>query len=353
MLPYFFLLSLPMILSLPSSASKKRWHVFLVASVITAYLIFVGLRDHVGTDWGNYVGYYYKNLYMSFGEALLSYEPGFALLNWFVSRFGWGIYGLNFFAALVFNIGLFSYAGKCVNPWLAVASVTPFLVIVIAMSACRQAMAIGVFLFMLAHWEKLGVASKVALVLLASSFHTSAIVLMFFVVYDLKLASVVRYPLLAAIAVMALIYLPQTEVFGYVQEEYLIGEVHSPGALIHMSLNAFPGILYFVFRDRFRHVAGASRVFEVLCFLSVVSLPAILLSSTIVDRLALYFSAVQMTVLAALPSIGGYRSRFMLIKLAILVYISLILLIWLSYSNHAVGHIPYANLLSTDGLLGF
>jgi len=362
MVAYFVLLSVPMILSLPSTASKKRWHAFLLTGVLAVYLIFVGLRDHVGTDWGNYVGYHYKNLYMSFGEALVSYEPGFALLNWLVSKLGWGIYGLNFFSALVFNIGLFSYAGRCVNPWLAVATVTPYLVIVIAMSACRQAMAIGVFFFMLAHWERMGGALKVTLVLLASSFHSSAIVLMAFIVYDVKLTLAARYSLLAAFARyvllvgfagLALIYLPATERFRYFQEGYLLQDIQSPGALLHMSLNALPAILYFVFRDRLRQVVGTSRILEALCLLSIVLLPATLISSTAVDRLALYFSAVQMTVLSALPSIARFRAQGLLIKLAVLVYSSLILLIWLGYSNHAVSYIPYANLLSTSSLLGF
>ena len=362
MLAYFFLLFVPMTLSLPASASRKKWHVFLMTSVFTTYLIFVGLREHVGTDWGNYIAYYYKNLYASFGEALLSYEPGFALVNWLAARLGWGIYGLNFFSALVFNIGLFAYAGRCANPWLAIASVTPYLVVVIAMSACRQAMAIGVFLFVLAYWEKMGVPAKVALLLLAWSFHASAIVLMAFVVYDVRLASTTRYALLAdfaryallaGFAGLAFIYLPATEQYQYFEKNYLFEDIRSPGALLHMSLNTLPAVLYFVFRDRFRQIVGTSRVFEAFCLLSILALPAILISSTAVDRLALYFSGVQMTVLAALPSITGSRARSMLIKWAILAYLLLILFVWLSFANHASSYVPYANLLSTGDLLGF
>ncbi|MEM7351581.1 MAG: EpsG family protein [Acidobacteriota bacterium] len=353
MLAYFFLLSVPMVFSLPAAASKKKWHVFLLASVFLFYLFFVGFRDHVGTDWGNYIGYFYKNLYTTFSEALWGYEPGFALLTWLMIQLGWGIYGLNFFAALVFHIGLFSYAGRCVNPWLAVATVTPFLVVVIAMSASRQSMAIGIFLFMLSRWEKMGAPTKVALVLLASSFHMSAIVLLFFVVYDLTIPKVARYPILAASAGLALVFLPRTEVFGYVQEEYLIQGIHSPGALIHMSLNALPGILYFVFRGRMRELVSPPRVFEVLCFLSIAALPAIVISSTVADRLALYLSAVQMGVLSALPSIAGHRVRSQLVKLAVLGYLALVLFTWLGFSNHAIGHFPYENYLITSGLLGF
>ncbi len=354
MFAYWFLFLVPMILSLPLSASRRKPNAFLLVGVFAVFLILVGLRDKVGMDWNNYLHGYYADIYNTFGDALQGYEPGFALLKWLMVRLGWGIYGVNFFSALVFNVGLFSYAGKCANPWLAIAAVTPFLVIAVAMSGTRQAMAIGVFFFVLAHWERIGAPGKLALLLLASSLHASAIALTALVVYDLKLhlaarhpllITCVRYVLLAGTVLLAVIYLPQTEGFKNYEEDYYLGRIDAPGALQHMSLNMLPAIFFFAFRDRFREIVGASRVFEAICFLCIVSLPAISVSSSAVDRFSLYFSVVQMTVISALPSIAGFRARRTLILVGLLVYLSLILLIWLNFSNSARAYIPYGNVV--------
>lgn len=193
---------------------------------------------------------------------------------------------------------------------------------------------------------------KLGLVALAFSFHTSAIVLLAFLVYGLKISPVLRY--LTVLAVSWLVYLDfsQTEEYRAYEIIYLAENLESPGAVMHVILNAFPAALYFIFRKRMRQLLGREPIFELLCALSLLALPALLVSSTGADRLALYFSAVQMAVVSALPRLPAKVASQIIVHGGILVYLSLVLFVWLNFANSARAYIPYGNVLGFEWIVG-
>jgi len=340
---YWVMVFIPMLLTL-FYFGRKKYNAGITIVLCVFYIFIIGLRDKVGMDWNNYL-YKYEFAYRdNFLEVISGVEPGFAALNWLMSSNGMGIHGVNLVAAIFFSVGLFAYARQqCVQSWSAIAVVIPYLVIVIAMSATRQAMAIGIILFALAYWQDIKIITKASLITFAFLFHASAIAFLPLVIIELKTHPIIRYSLLIMSVWLAYIFLIDTEHARYYNEIYIEQDIQSSGAIIHIMLNFFPALLYFIFRKRIAKIYGRDKILITLSILSLLALPATAISSTGIDRLSLYFSAVQMKIYSAIPFITNNRIDRMIIQLVIFGFTLLVLFVWLNYSNHSFAYIPYRN----------
>jgi EpsG family len=83
-------------------ASRRRLNIKAWSITFAALVIFVGLRHKVGMDWNNYLISIRLVNFGSFSEALTSMEPGYGGLLWISGQLGLGIYGANFFGAVIF-----------------------------------------------------------------------------------------------------------------------------------------------------------------------------------------------------------------------------------------------------------
>lgn len=343
MYPYWVMTIVPMLLSLFFFERKKDSTGAIIVFFII-FVFFVGLRDKVGMDWNNYL-YKYEFAYRdTFMEAISGVEPGFVALNWLMASSDMGIYGVNFVSAITFSVGLFAYAKhQCVQFWSAIAVVMPYLVIVVAMSATRQAMAIGILFFALAHWHHTKIVTKASLITLAFLFHASAIAFLPLVIFELKTHPVIRYLLLMISVWLSYVFLVDVEHVRYYNEIYIEQNIQSAGAIIHILLNFFPALLYFIFRKKIAKIYRKDKILYALSILSLLALPATVISSTGVDRLSLYFSVIQMKIYSALPFMSKNRTDRIIIQLVIFGFTILVLFVWLKYSNHSFAYIPYRN----------
>lgn len=344
MLTYFFILVIPLLagVAYPSERQPRPvglWFFFVVL------LVFCGLRFEVGADWGGYLNIFDITQQSSLGDAISTAEPSFYLLNWVADWSGVGFAGVIFVSSLIFLYGCFRYARVTFNPWLAIAVVVPYLVFIISLSGIRQACAIGIGFVMLADWQKASTTRNVLLIALAASFHNSAVVLMLFPVLSMRRPLYVRLLLAIGIGLATAAGLDSSSAEKY-RSVYLENDLISEGAFYHVMLTAFPGALYLHFRRKLAAANALDPNVFLGSILTLCALPLLLISSTGVDRLTLYFSFVQMWTYPAL-----LRARVMnrtSLKTAVAVIVLTIFIVYFQFGSHAYTYVPYRNLLWSD-----
>jgi hypothetical protein len=348
MWPYFVIpvfIAVISIFSRGNQIERSTWVLVLLSTVF-----FVGLRHKVGMDWNNYLimierVYYSHNLQY----ALHVVEPGYAFLLWLSAGMGYGVYGSNLIGTLIFCLGLFRYAQTTPHPWTALLVSMPILVTVVAMSANRQAVAIGVLLWMVAAWSKLSLSRRVASILFAALFHFSAIFFLVFVAADLKARKSVKVVLAGSFLVIMFYILSNTGRGNYYSSLYLTSQneiTRSTGAIFHVILNGGPAALYFLLSRSQRAVLFPSQLYRLMALLALALIPAALLDSAAAGRMSLYLFPVSMYAFSAFPQLVKEGQQREFVKSGVAILMLLILFLWLSFANSSSAHIPYGNFLT-------
>ena len=341
MLIYLLFLVIPLIASFFYSSSKKKgaWTVWLF---FIPLLIFTGLRDEVGPDWFGYSNIFDQDLLRDLSDLSLTGEPGFFLVNKFSDAMGLGLYGVMVICAFIFLFGVFSYALKTENPWMAIAVVTPYLIFVVSMSGIRQASAIGLGFFMLSRWKESSFFVKLFLIALAMSFHVSAAIFLFFMIFSGKNWKILRFLAVVGVAVFLVMSFKETRIVENYQNLYIDNDLISGGAFFHVLLSAFPAALYLLKRKKIVLKVAGDSVVDMTCYMVLASMPLLLLSSTAIDRLTLYFSFIQMWIYPAL--IKTYRVHHIVTRIAISILALTIFFGYFLLGTHAFAYLPYNNI---------
>lgn len=93
-------------------------------------------------------------------------------------RLGYDIWFVNRICGIVFAWGLVRFAKRQPNPWLAILVGVPYLIIGVAMGYTRQGVALGLILAGFAVLDRSSVVRFSIYVLIAVTFHKSAIVVL-------------------------------------------------------------------------------------------------------------------------------------------------------------------------------
>jgi|SRR5271165_2622300 len=338
MLIYLLFLLPPLVLAWARPPIKRRI-TFVAVAYFVALLLFIGLRDRTGPDWTAYI-FVYEDIN---SDMRTRTEPLFKYLNVLSSTLGFYIYGVNFVCALIFLIGIFVYANCTARPWLAIAAVTPYLCFVIGMSGIRQAAAIGVGYIALANWSRLSIIVKLLFIAIAMGFHTSAVILIVLVIFDdlkhlwLKL---IFFGLFFAYILNSDWATDAIEIY---HSRYLTQNIISFGAAQHVALSAFPAALYFIFNKRIASVGWNTSVVAIGAIGSIVALPLTAISSTGVDRLALYFSYIQMWIYPALTE--ALKEDEYVVLFGVTIIILSVFFVYFTFGLTISGYVPYHSLL--------
>ncbi len=332
----------------PHRPSMLIWVAMFVITVL-----FVGLRHNVGMDWNNYLRMIYavENA-RSFGQSLSVSEPLYSLLLMLGSWSGAGIYMTNLVAAALGMFGVFAYAKRTPEPWMALMAAAPVFIVVVCMSANRQALAAGLLMLLIANWYRFGVVGRTIGIVLCAGVHASAIIFLIFVAVDLKLPKFVKYGGIGIFALGALYLLQQTGFANYYDQAYGSGqgeEVQSSGALIHVAINGAPALFYFLL-PQYRKILFPTELLRNMAFAAMLTIPLVPFFSAAAGRISLYWFPVSMYVWAALPQVVDPRFRRPL-RLAVSVFMLVVLYAWLEYANSSGAHIPYLNALFIDSWL--
>jgi len=344
--PYFLILLMAAIPALTDRVKRPSLGWLFYGLLL---LVFVGLRHEVGADWGGYNMILDSLGVQNLDELLEHGELAFNGIVWASAHMGLEIYGANIVTTAIVLYGLFRYCKIQMNPWLALFSAVPFLVIVVAMSANRQAAAIGLTLLLLAVWDKNNAMKKLLLVFFASTFHTSALVLGMFVVFNSKLSMLKKIVFSSGFLFAATTFFVGTEVTNRYEASYVEGTSINvaSGAIQQILLVAIPAMIFMVlsFRNRaFRLKVPHWDILLIMSILSVALIPMAMVYSVAASRISFYMFPVSIAVMSALPEIYPASSRNT-VKLLVILYGFFTLGLWMNFANTAFAWLPYNNLL--------
>ena len=123
---------------------KEKWSPIFCILIISFFVVFIGFRYRIGTDWANYGAYLIKfsnpDLIFSQREFL------FGVVNYISLNLGTDLFGVNFFCSTIFAIGLVAFCKNLPRPWLALTISIPYLVTVISIGYVRQSVVMGLLL---------------------------------------------------------------------------------------------------------------------------------------------------------------------------------------------------------------
>lgn len=346
MIPYWLLFLLPAWLAVSQLRAEKRhsaqWTNAWIAIFVLLTLM-VGFRFQVGGDWFTYLHHIDMVTGISLQDALTQGDPAYSLLNWLAAETGLWIYFTNTVCAALFTWGLLVFCRAQPRPWLALVVAIPYLVTVVAMGYTRQGTAIGLAMLGLVALSERNTLRFVVFVVLAATFHKSAVILMPLAILAgtkrriwtlawVCVASVLFYGLMLENSV-------ETLKSGYLEAQY-----QSQGAAIRVAMNVVPAALFLWYRGRFE-MPQADRTFWTWMSFAALGFVILLLvspSSTAVDRVALYWIPLQLFVLSRLPNaIGNPKGENKEWVYAVVAYSAAVLFVWLFFAQTAFAWLPY------------
>jgi hypothetical protein len=348
MWPYWTLFLLPALGALAARGSavqaaptgeRLAW-----AALLGVLVIAIGFRFEVGGDWHAYSAHLRSMRHFDMVSVMARSDPGYYFLNWIVHRAGGSILWVNTACAGLVVWGAAHFARHQPLPWLAMTVALPYLVIVVAMGYTRQGAALGLALAGLAALGQQRTRRFVILVLCGSLFHSSAVLLL-----PIAALAATRRRLWTTLWVGVVAasgaYLLVADSAGDLWQNYVAADYQSQGGLIRVAMNAVPSLLLLVYRNYLFYGDEEKRLWLWMSALSLLTLPLVLLSSTAVDRVALYFIPLQMFAFARLPLLASSARSYNLVVLAVVGYYALVLFVWLNYASHAFAWLPYRNFL--------
>jgi hypothetical protein len=345
MWPYWFLFgffAVGALLTPPDYRWSKPMGVVLLfgALLIT---IMVGLRYETGTDWGNYQRQWIAAQRLTLGDLITVHngDAGFYTLMFLLRAVGLQYWTLNVICAAIFTWGLFKFARRLPNPWLAIAVAAPYLIIVIAMSATRQATALGfVFLAIVAFSER-RTRAFLGWTAAATLFHASAILTLPFA--GLSFARTKFQAILICAAIVILGWFTLGSPLAMYSMKYFNDTVQSSGLIYRVAMSSIAAALFLItVRPRIplaEHERSLWRNYSLFALAAIVV--AILYpTSTALDRALIYLFPLQIFVLSMVPYVSQ-RGAPVLPIAAILFYLGAILFVFLNFGVNAESYIPY------------
>ena len=351
MFPYYLLFGTFALGALGERGDNRKGRSVIFFWVAAIFMtVMVGLRYHVGVDWTNYLAIWtyagqtdLEGLFTAYHNS----DPVFYALVWFLRNYGFGYWVLNLFCASCFTWGLFTFANRQPNRWLAVAVAVPYLVIVIAMSGVRQATAIGfVFLALVAFADRKP-AKFLFFIACGAAFHASAVLAI-----PLTGMSFTKNKFQSALLLLvaALVgYFLLRDAFAEYANDYITnqaGTAESSGTLYRIAMNALPALIFFRY-GKYIQLEPQDRTlwrnFALLAVGSIVLYP-FLPSSTALDRVLLYLYPMQMFVLSRTPNLltgEERRPSTLFITILILTYLVSLLIVFMSFGVNSAAYNPY------------
>ena len=303
--------------------------VFLLFFAVVFSLIF-GSRYKVGVDWYNYIEIYNKISVEGF--IFNSLEVSYKLINLLSYYFNGGIGFVIFVCTVVFFIfTMFSFPRLALNPFYFFAITAPYHLVMSGVNYTRQAVALSIFLYALSFLINGNKKYFSFFILLASTFHASALLFfpMLFIDYKKRYLFFVL-----SIVCPIVVYMMLGQ---YIQ--YLQTDLDSSGLYLRATYLLFPTLLLLM---NYRRINSLPLVLKRFCFLTILSFPLVLvisgLSSTLADRFAYYFILIGTLTWMLVRKECRTLSIFSLNSLSnyILFFASLTALItWHAFSNYS------------------
>lgn len=346
MLAYVYIQILLTALLILKVTQRRKSIIGLDYVTIVLLIVFVGLRHKVGGDWGSYLLHFQLLDLSGFWENLISWDPGYVLIEYISKYLGLGIYGVNVICALLFFYG-FVYFTRSFNINLSYALFIafPYLIMVVVSGYSRQGVAVGFVMAMCGAFYRKDFGKSLLFYVLAVLFHKTALIACMMYVANRKYLKFKN--ILAIVTVCIVFYMLFKNQFYFFYEHYLKGRMQSTGGLIRILINVCAGSCLFLFRKRWKTVYNDYNIWKLFAVFSFLVLMFVILTgaSTIGDRILLYFYPLQIAVFSRLPSLARLKSIKYFFFLSVMVIYWGVLLVWLNYAVHRFAWTPYNNLM--------
>jgi len=353
MIVYWLLLAFPAFMAMVFPTVSNRHGVVpgqaaALGVFVVAYTLLSLLRLEVGADWFAYTAMYDQARTASIGEAFGITDPVFSFMLWLSAAAGTGIYPANALCSLILGYGVVRLAASLREPWLAVTSAVPYILIVVGFGYVRQAGAIGMILLAIVSLSRGANGRTVMYLVVAAGLHSSAMGV--FPFFGLALAN--RNKLRTLLIVMvgsAVLYLLLSRQLAQFETVYLEIGYQSGGALVRIAMSVVASLLVLA---RWRSFEAGSRTRPLwlgiaLANLALFALLGISESTTAIDRLSLHFAAIQILVFGNIRQLAGFSPGLApILRLLVLGLVVAVQLVWLVYATHAENWVPYRSVLT-------
>jgi hypothetical protein len=315
---------------------------------IIALFIYVAFRYEVGCDWNGYLIIYDAQSLGTYESAFSQRESLFAAANVFLHQLGLDYPYINVMSSAVYFAGFHMLARRQPNPLSMLALSFPLLVLHLAMSAIRQATAVGILCVAFNAFNDRRPVLFAGLVLLAGvGFHTSALVFLSltpFVIGELSRRNIAIGML---VGLPGLYYLASGEQFTVYYDRYVGTGTDAFGAPFRTAFLTMTGALFLLaMKDRWRRYYPADfKLTWMSAMIMLVLFPLAFVSSVIADRIAYYLMPVQIVILARFSRLNkGVLPPFVLSMP--FVASGIVLIGWTALSALFAGcYVPYTSWL--------
>ena len=355
MLFYWLFFALPCLMAVfyparPQGAVTRPGQDYAFTVFLLVYVAFGALRYQTGGDWLNYENMYDEVRLDSLSFALTFTDPLFGLLMWGSDWIGLGLPLVYAVCCYLLGYGVIRVARQFDDPWLAVVIAVPYLLIVVGFGYVRQAAAIGLMLMAVASLVRGSTLRTAAYLVAATLFHSSAVITLPLFMFSIAKRHKVLAVLFTAIgvAIFLLVLAPRLESFqaGYVDADY-----ESTGAATRVAMGALPALFVLALYKRFQPPGEVRSFWLLVAVANMLTVAGLLLtsSSTAVDRIALFFSVVQMAAFGEFRRmIGAGPGTAPLIRIALIGVAALIQFVWLTMADNSSFWVPYRWLIGQD-----
>lgn len=305
--------------------------------IVLSMLFIFGFRDHVGTDWNNYLSIY--RFYLLDPEySNVSRGHVFDYLARAFSTIFDEIHYFNAFLFFIFIFGIVVYSKNLPGGGYFILYALGYLIPVI-MVGVRQAAAIGLIFILTAIYHRIGLIRRCLLVLVAAGFHPSALVFISTPFISVLMNSGYRRLSIFLIFLNVIIAF----LFGFSSDNYsyLISEaVSSLGALQHIMLIVVPVVLSFLLKRGGRGLKIVENdMHYVMIFILIVSFFVLSVNTTTADRMSLY--CYPLVAFAVSQQISTFRLSFLKMGYAATGF--MVFWTWYFFANNSATFRNYSN----------
>ena len=342
MWPYWLTIILPIILSLLHNrisiqSSRILKHLFLI------YLVFfIGLRYEVGGDWFQYKKIYYEiidnNIFFDIKNDII-----FTFLIHLLSYIQESIILLNFLLAIVFIYSLNYFIDKDTDWFLVFVSIMPVYIIIISMGFVRQATAIAIFLISIKLIFNHSFFRSGLFFIISLGFHKT--ILPYGIIYFLSIRNITQFFLMGLIIIASFLFFYNSFIRMIY---YYVGEgVHfiSFGSIQRLGIIFLFATFFIIFQKKLVNNENERKIILTLSIIVLMITPFIFFYSSAIDRLAFYAIPIQIFCVMRAHNLFIKKKDYFIFKIFIYSTSLFIVFIWINFSLHKVGWLPYKNYL--------
>lgn len=343
---YLLLVLLLLVSRLTSNTNTRSVLYFLALGFLFA---FAALRYEVGCDYDQYRWIFLSYINKPISEILFGLEPLYYLTSHLVYRAGLPYMWINVICSFVFFLGLHAIAKRQPLPLALLALAFPILIVNMPMSAVRQSISIGIMCFAYLAFSDQQPRKFVLLTVLASLFHTSAIV--FILLWPLARKGLTKkaMAITALLAIPSSIFILNLEGSLHAITRHILDKEAAVafGAPIRLALLSLTGLLFLrYFSNEWKYRYDFDYDLVKLGSIIMISIPVFYAGSYILsfaigyhymtsvtgDRFGYYLVPLQLIILARLPMF--YRRKITyLLRVAPYIFLGLILYTWTQIST--------------------